>query len=147
MDFSQARRSKGWILLLATILGLGIGGYSFISSARENHVYVVNCGIVDYKPGAILQTCADGNIAISQIEWESWSQAGARGKAIYIVNDCNPDCASGKGLTSEVTFTLTGDNPLAVVNGKKVLNHLTIKTHDKKFLPLKSSNTETWDLS
>ncbi len=146
MNFSEARRTKGWIVLVATVLGVGIGAYTFISSARANHVYTLTCGIVDYKPGVFFKSCADGGIAVGQIQWESWSKIGASGTGIYAINDCTPDCATGKLHKTAVTVTLTGTTPLAIANKKSVLNHIAIATIDKKPLPLGSSNKDSWDL-
>ena len=146
MKFAEARRSKGWVVLLATVVGISLGAYSFISNARANHVYTVTCGIVDYKPGVFFKTCADGGIAVGQMQWESWSQNGARGKGTYAINNCSPDCATGKLFKVPVDVILTGNSPLDTVRGKRVLNRIVIKTLDKKPLPLNSSNTESWVL-
>ena len=146
MNFSEARRTKGWIVLVATVLGVGIGTFTFISSARANHVYTLTCGIVDYKPGVFFKSCADGGIAVGQIQWESWSKIGASGRGIYAINDCTPDCATGKLQKTGVIVTLTGSTPLDIVNKKSVLNHITIATIDKKPLPLGSSNKDSWNL-
>jgi hypothetical protein len=146
MNFAEARRSKGWIVLLATVVGISLGAYSFISKSISNHVYTVTCGIVDYKPGVFFKTCADGGIAVGQIEWESWTKGGAEGKGIYAINNCLPDCASGKLLKANVTVKLTGEDPLVEVRGKKVLNRITIATANKKPLPLGTSNTDSWVL-
>ena len=146
MNFTEARRSKGWIVLLATVVGISLGAYSFISNARANHVYTITCGIVDYKPGVFFKSCSDGGMAAGQIEWESWSQDGARGKGIYAINDCTPDCKTGTLLKVPVTVVLTGSKPLDEVRGKRVLNHIQIATADKKPLPLGTSNTDSWVL-
>jgi hypothetical protein len=146
MKFAEARRSKGWVVLLTTVVGISLGAYSFISNARANHVYTVTCGIVDYKPGVFFKTCADGGIAVGQMQWESWSQNGARGKGTYAINNCSPDCATGKLFKVPVDVILTGNSPLDTVRGKRVLNRIVIKTLDKKPLPLNSSNTDSWVL-
>ena len=146
MNFAEARRSKGWIVLLATVFGISLGAYSFISNARANHVYTITCGIVDYKPGVFFKSCSDGGMAVGQIEWESWSQDGARGKGIYAINDCTPDCKTGTLIKVPVTVVLTGSKPLDEVRGKRVLNHIQIATADKKPLPLGTSNTDSWIL-
>jgi hypothetical protein len=83
---------------------------------------------------------------VGQIQWESWSKIGASGKGIYAVNDCTPDCATGKLHKSGVTVTLTGSDPLDIVNRKIELNHINIATLNKKPLPLGASNTDSWDL-
>ena len=146
MNFSEARKSKGWVVLLATVVGLSLGAYSFISNARANHVYTVTCGIVDDKPGIFFKTCADGGIGVGDVQWESWSQDGARGKGTYAINNCLPDCATGKHFTTAVNVVLTGNSPLDEVRGKRVLNRIEISTIDKKPLPLSGSNTDRWVL-
>jgi len=147
MNFREARKSKGWIVLLASVLGISIGGYSFINNAMTNHVYTVNCGQVDYKPKVFLKVCGDQHIAISDIQWDSWSADGARGKAVYVVNDCNPTCASGMQNQVEVNLVLIGNKPLDILRSKSVLNQLEITTVDKKPLPLNSATRENWSLT
>ena len=144
MNFSQVRSSKGWIVVLATVVGLALGGFSFISSARANHVYTVTCGIVAYKPAVFFKSCSEGGVAVGEIEWEYWKKEGAHGKGIYAINDCTPDCATGVLSKTPVIVDLTGGSPLDVVQDKPVLNQIVIKTPDEKFLPLSSSSTETW---
>jgi hypothetical protein len=146
MNFSEARKTKGWIVLVATLLGVGIGTFTFISSARANHVYTLTCRIVDYKPGVFFKYCADGGVAVGQIQWDSWSKVGASGRGVYAINDCKPTCVAGKLHKTDVRITLTGTTPLTVVDKKNVLNHISITTADKKPLPLGTSNTDSWDL-
>jgi hypothetical protein len=146
MNFSEARKTKGWIVLVATLLGVGIGTFTFISSARANHVYTLTCGIVDYKPGVFFKYCADGGVAVGQIQWDSWSKDGASGRGVYAINDCKPTCVTGKLHRADVRITLTGATPLTVVNKKRVLNHISITNADKKPLPLGASNTDSWEL-
>ena len=146
MNFASARSSKGWIVLVATLLGVSFGGYSFISHARANHVYTLTCGIVDYKPSVFFKSCADGGIAVGQIQWESWSQTGARGRGIYAVNDCTPNCAEGNLRKVPVLVKLTGSDPLDIYNGKRILNVIRIATPDKRLLPLSSQFKDSWKL-
>ena len=146
MNFSEARRTKGWIVLVATVIGVGIGAFTFISSARANHVYTLTCRIVDYKPGVFFKYCADGGVAVGQIQWDSWSKLGASGRGVYAINDCTPTCVAGKLHKTDVRITLTGTTPLKVVDKKNVLSHISITTADKKPLPLGTSNTDSWDL-
>jgi len=146
MKLSEARKNKGWIVLVATVLGVGIGTFTFISSARANHVYTLTCGIVDYKPGVFFKYCADGGVAVGQIQWDSWSKVGASGRGVYAINDCTPTCVAGKLHKTDVRITLTGTTPLKVVDKKNVLSHISITTADKKPLPLGTSNTDSWDL-
>lgn len=147
MNFSEARKAKGWIVLLATVLGISIGGYTYVHNALTNHVYTVNCGKVDYKPTVFLKKCGDQHIALSDIQWDSWSADGARGKAVYLVNDCIPDCKNGAMNQVEVELLLTGNKTLDLVKSKQVLNKLEISAVDKKLLPLTSVHKEFWQLN
>ena len=146
MKLAEARKNKGWTVLVVTVLGVGIGTFTFISSARANHVYTLTCGIVDYKPGVFFKYCADGGVSVGQIQWDSWSKVGASGRGVYAINDCKPTCVAGKLHKTDVRVTLTGTTPLTVVNKKNVLNHITVTTADKKPLPLGTSNTDSWEL-
>jgi len=143
MSFKEARFAKGWIALLATLIGLGIGGYTFVNRAFSTQVYVTNCGIIDYKPTAILKFCADGGVAIGAIEWESWSANGATGTGKYQINDCSPNCADGKIYYADVEIELSKVKNLAK---KDVLTFISLKTKDGKNLPMSSSPLDAWPL-
>ena len=143
MSFKDVRFAKGWIALLATLLGLGFGGYTFVHRAMSTQVYVTNCGIIDYKPTAILKFCADGGVLISAIEWESWSAQGATGRGKYQINDCTPDCADGTLYYADVKIRLSHSKK---INGKDVLTFISLRAKGGKNLPLSSSPSDAWPL-
>ncbi len=143
MKFKQMRYSRGWILALATILGISFGGYIFVNRAITTQAYVTNCGIIDYKPTSVLKFCADGGVAIGGIEWETWSAHGATGTGKYQINDCSPNCADGKIYYADVQIQLSKSKTL---NGKDVLTFISLKTKDGKNLPLSSSPRDAWPL-
>lgn len=143
MSIRDARYSKGWILALATILGVGFGGYTFVNRALTTQVYVTNCGIIDYKPTAILKFCADGGVAIGAIQWETWSAQGATGIGKYQINNCSPNCDDGKIYYADVEVKLSRMKSL---DSKEVLTFISLKTKDGKNLPLSSSPRDAWPL-
>lgn len=143
MQFKNMRYSRGWILALATIVGISFGGYTFVNRAITTQAYVTNCGIIDYKPTTILKFCADAGVAISAIEWESWSAKGASGKGKYQINNCEPSCVEGKIYYAEVGIELTKAKK---INGKKVLTFISLKTKDGSNLPLSTSPLDAWPL-
>ena len=141
--FSDLRYSKGWIVVLATIVGLGYGGYIFVHRAVTQQVYVTNCGILDYKPTEMIKFCTDASVEIDQIKWTTWSTEGATGEGVYKINDCQPTCIAGKLHYTDVEIIL---NKSKSIDGKKILTFISIKTKDEKNLPLSDSYSDAWPL-
>jgi hypothetical protein len=141
--WKKLKSSKGWVVLLATIIALGFGGYTFVNRAVTSHVYVSNCGILDYKPSVMLKFCADAGGGIGQIEWTSWSAEGGRGTGTYEINDCSPTCVEGKRHYADVEITLSKPK---TIDGKKALTFISITSKDGKKLPLSQSPSDEWPL-
>ncbi len=142
-NFKELRRSKGWVVILATVVGLSFGTYTFVNRAVTTQVYVTNCGMQEYKPDSITQYCADAGVTVDSIEWESWSKDGALGKGIYHVNDCEPSCYEGKFHEADVEIRLS---KVKTINGKPTLTFIMITTKDKKNLPLETTPINQWPL-
>jgi hypothetical protein len=66
-----------------------------------------NCGKPTYKPTSIIVTCGDANNRVVRIKWESYGTTAASGKGTALVNDCDPNCASGHAVRSPAVVTLT----------------------------------------
>ena len=143
MKFKQLRYSKGWIVLLATVVGLGIGGYTFINRAVTSQVYVTNCGILDYKPTAILKFCGETSEGIGKIQWQTWSADGATGTGLYQINDCQPTCKVGKIHFAEVKIILSKSK---IISGKPALTFIAIESRDGSKLPLSNSSKDAWPM-
>ena len=141
--FEKARRSKGWIVLLATAIALAYGGYTYIHTAISQQLYVTNCGIVDYKPHVLLKFCADAGVGVGDIEWTQWSKAGGEGTAKYTANDCDPTCVDGSFITKEVFVKLS---KLKKIHGKEAFTYIQVESKDKKALPLLNSMDDEWSL-
>jgi hypothetical protein len=142
-SFREYRYSKGWIVLLATAVGLSYGGYTYINRAVTSQVYVTNCGMQDYKPTTIIKFCADAGVGVGAIEWSSWSADGATGEGKYEINDCIPTCVAGKLHSADVTVVLSKSKSIA---GKPTLTYIVVKTKDGKNLPLSDSPTDAWPM-
>lgn len=143
MNLKNLRYSKGWIVVLATIIGLSFGAYTFINRAVTTQVYVTNCGTVDYKPAVLIKFCADAGVEITAIEWGSWSAQQAKGTGVYEINDCQPTCVAGKFHHATVEIALSKSKS---IGGKETLTFISIKTKDGKNLPLSSSPNDAWPL-
>jgi len=66
------------------------------SAAASAQPVVLNClGKAQVKPGTITLTCADGNDALIQLHWTSWTPQLASAYGTERANDCKPSCAEG----------------------------------------------------
>lgn len=140
------KSSRGLLVVLAliSVVGIGIGMYTFLHRAVSEQVYVYDCGIVDFKPTTMTQYCADAGVGVANIEWESWSATGATGIGNYAANDCEPSCVAGTWSYAKVDITLS--KPVKD-KGKTVLSRIDVQTQDpKELLPLLETSGEGWDL-
>jgi hypothetical protein len=47
------------VLTIVTLVGISLGTITYFNRALLEHVYVYDCGIVDYKPTTMTPYCAD----------------------------------------------------------------------------------------
>ena len=125
------------------MVGLSFGGYTFVNRAVSSQVYVSNCGLLDYKPTAMLKFCVETSEGISKIEWLTWNADGATGKGLYQVNDCQPSCEIGTIHFAEVEIILSKGK---VIDGKRALTFITIESAKGAKLPLSNSSKDAWPL-
>lgn len=59
-------------------------------------VYTFLCELPLRRPDVFTTACADFGEMVYEIKWDEWNVQGASGRGIYSVNDCDPDCATGK---------------------------------------------------
>lgn len=140
------KSSRGLLVVLAliSVVGIGIGMYTFLHRAVSEQVYVYDCGIIDFKPTTMTQYCADAGVGVANIEWESWSATGATGIGNYAANDCEPSCVAGTWSYAKVDITLS--KPVKD-KGKTVLSRIDVQTQDpKELLPLLETSGEGWEL-
>jgi hypothetical protein len=76
-------------------------------SATTKVLFPADCGKPTYKPTKIVVTCGDANNVVTKIKWESYGTKAASGTGTALVNDCDPNCASGKAKKFPVVVTLT----------------------------------------
>jgi hypothetical protein len=98
---------------------------------------------LDYKPTSILKFCAETSVGIDNIKWLTWNAEGATGKGIYQINDCQPSCEVGKYLFAEIEIILSKGK---VIDGKRALTFITIKSANSEPLPLSDSPKDAWPL-
>jgi hypothetical protein len=131
------------VLTIVTLVGISLGTITYFNRALLEHVYVYDCGIVDYKPTTMTPYCADAGAGVGNLEWDSWGAKSATGTGLYGVNLCEPTCADGKWKFADVNVTLSKS---VTANGKTILSRIDIITKDRKNLPQGNSPSLGWDL-
>ena len=112
------------------------------SQVRSSEVFSFSCEMVTARPTEVTTNCADFGIAIRKIEWRTWTANGAVGKGSYQVNNCNPDCASGKISELPIRVNLNG---LYTDGNRYFLRYLTFTGLDKS---INSDEVNgSWDLA
>jgi hypothetical protein len=90
-------------VLAPLALGLAACGGS---STTTKVLFPPECGKPTYKPSQIVVTCGDANTVVQRITWKSYGDKTASGSGTAVVNDCDPNCASGHPLKSPATVAL-----------------------------------------
>jgi hypothetical protein len=75
---------------------LVVPAVALAASQSSSRVYVSSCAKTFYKPKSITISCGDGGDVLKRLEWRSWTTAKASGHGTDYVNQCQPDCVSGK---------------------------------------------------
>ena len=65
-----------------------------------------DCGKAVARPDTISLACADDNIYVAAIDWNSWGGRRSNGTGTLTVNNCNPNCAADKFKTYPVNISL-----------------------------------------
>jgi hypothetical protein len=128
---------------LATNLSLSEPDTKPAIKVKATEVLTWDCEYPEYKPKAITFTCADGGLYIDKIQWDTWSQKGATGTAIFYQNLCEPSCAEGKQVSEEVKIKLSDLTPR---KGKFYLRTLDIETVTGKDFTWGRAGTYQWDV-
>lgn len=93
------------LLTLATIML--VTAASTQSAGASSVGFPGHCGGPQYKPRTILIACGTGQTLVRSIHWRQWGGGRARGSGKFLIDDCQPDCASGTfhSYPSEVTLS------------------------------------------
>jgi hypothetical protein len=92
---------------LLQLRGVNTGSTEDIERINPENVFTTECGYIDQKPENVTLTCGDGGILVREIKWDTWRASGASGSGIHSVNQCDPDCASGKRVEVPVEVRLS----------------------------------------
>ena len=89
------------------LLEVNTGSTEDIEMINPENVFTAECGYIDQKPEAVTLTCADGGISVQDIKWNIWRASGSSGTGVHTVNQCKPDCVTGKWIEVPVEVKLT----------------------------------------
>jgi hypothetical protein len=98
---------------------------SAVAASGATHTVIPGCGGSDharYKPTTVILTCGDGGFRISNLKWSRWTASNASGKGTAKVDNCKPNCASGKFESFPAKLTAT--KPKTCANGKREFTRL-----------------------
>mgnify|MGYP003349360050 CR=1 FL=1 len=96
-----------------------------VVAQATDSIYVVNCVTFEQKPTDLVLYCADAGQILSQIKWSSWENDKAVGSGVSTTNDCEPNCAAGTDVVSNVEITLT--KPVTSSDGKRVFSQIEMQ--------------------
>ena len=65
-----------------------------------------DCTKPKVEPKRITLACADDNILLKRLGWNEWNADKVKGQGRLLVNDCDPNCASGTFDKYAVKVTL-----------------------------------------
>lgn len=101
--------AKACILCAIVALVTNAGVTHLTANAASNAQYLPNClGVPIRQPKEIVFACGDGGIRASNIRSRSWGGYYAYGEGRMMMNDCDPDCASGRYQPYQATFIAFG---------------------------------------
>lgn len=119
---------KRLFLVIATIGALSActqAGTQTATQAQNDDIYVVNCVTFEQKPAEIVLYCADAGQILTEIKWSTWSSQEATGTGISTTNDCEPNCAAGTDVVTNVDIKLI--KPVTSAEGRKVFSQIEMQ--------------------
>ncbi len=87
---------------------------------------VANCLLKQQtRPSSFILTCADAGDVLADLHWASWGATAAFATAVEQVNDCTPNCASGKFIDYPALVALWRPEPLPGHPGVRYFTRVT----------------------
>jgi hypothetical protein len=78
------------------------------------------------RPGSYLLACGDGSAYLQRLNWTAWGSSSALASGTYLVNNCTPDCADGRGIAFGVLAVLWDAQPWPGHAGVRYFTELTM---------------------
>jgi hypothetical protein len=112
---AASRKEKELTRLLIVTAGACLLGAGLIAAPATGGtsatVYAPkDCTKPKIEPKRITLTCADVGVQLKKLGWDEWNTAKVKGQGKLLVNDCDPNCASGGTDKYKVKVTLLNIN-------------------------------------
>src|SRR5690349_11530673 len=110
-------------LAVVGIAAMATMAFSVAADAGKRTLLIANCNKPKFEPANLIFTCGDASFSASAVTWNSWGHQTALGSGTGQLNDCNPDCASGKVKTGPLS--ISASKPQTCKSGRKVYSKLS----------------------
>ena len=104
-------------LAVTAVAAAGSGG-PVATASGPKPLLISNCAKAKFKPASVILTCGDASFGATEMVWSSWTQKNAVGTGTGQVNDCIPNCASGKTKSAPIQLKLGA--PRKCSNGRRI---------------------------
>jgi hypothetical protein len=111
------------VLAVAGIAVVAALGFSVTADAGGKTLLIANCNKPKFEPVQVILACGDASFSATAVTWSSWTGKSATGTGTGQLNDCHPNCASGKVKTGPLT--LRASKPQTCKNGRRLFSKLT----------------------
>ncbi len=92
---------------------------------QDSDIYVVNCVTFEQKPVELVLYCADAGQILTDIKWSIWTGTEAIGYGTSTTNDCEPNCAAGTDVVTNVDIKLI--KPVTSAEGRQVFSQIEMQ--------------------
>ena len=106
-----------------------------------------DCETPKIEPKRIVLACGDFNAYVGKAKWSEWGGEKAKGEAFLYVNDCKPDCASGRFTSYGAKVKLKDIERDATCGGQTVDLYTTAKIKFIGEVPPHANNLKEWELA
>jgi hypothetical protein len=108
---------------IATSSAAIAGGPTAEASGGKLPLLIGNCAKPKFKPANVILTCGDASLGATNVAWSAWTRKAAVGNGTGQINNCKPDCASGKVKTAPMS--LRASKPQTCSNGRRIFTKLS----------------------
>ena len=105
-----------------------------------------DCTTPKIEPKRIVLACGDNNAYIGKAKWSEWGGEKAKGEAFLYLNNCKPNCASGRFISYGAKVKLKDIESDASCGGQQVDLYRTAKIKFIGEVPPNAQHLRKWNL-